>query len=91
MSDEIKQNILSYSKKGPKSLWPSVSNYLIKLASSSNSEEALAFMYFFDSGGGSYPQVISDAQVKWFKKTSAEINPDLRLELWKIFILYFFL
>lgn len=79
MSDEIKQNILSYSKRGPKSLWPSVSNYVIKLASSSNSEEALAFMYFFDSGGGSYPQVISDAQVKWFKQKSAEINPDSRV------------
>ncbi|XP_073132534.1 probable inactive purple acid phosphatase 16 isoform X2 [Henckelia pumila] len=79
MRNEIKQNIWSYSKKGPKGLWPSVSNYVLKLASSSDSEEALAFMYFFDSGGGSYPQVISDAQVKWFKQKSEEINPDSRV------------
>ncbi|KZV27326.1 putative inactive purple acid phosphatase 16-like [Dorcoceras hygrometricum] len=78
MSGE-KRDILSYSKKGPKSLWPSVSNYVLKVASSSDSEEAFVFMYFLDSGGGSYPQVISDAQVKWLKQKSEEINPDFRV------------
>lgn len=78
MKSEIEQNTLSYSKDGPQDLWPSVSNYVLKLSSSSNSQEAVAFMYFFDSGGGSYPEVISNAQVKWFQKKSEEVNPGSR-------------
>lgn len=78
MTSENEQNSLSYSKYGPQNLWPSVSNYVLKLSSSSNSEEAVVYMYFFDSGGGSYPEVISNAQVKWFQQRSEEVNPDSR-------------
>ncbi|KAI3472235.1 hypothetical protein Pfo_029723 [Paulownia fortunei] len=79
MRSEIEQNTLSYSKYGPQNLWPSVSNYVLKLSSSSNSQEAVVYMYFFDSGGGSYPEVISNAQVKWFQRKSEELNPDSRV------------
>ncbi|KAK1292704.1 putative inactive purple acid phosphatase 16 [Acorus calamus] len=36
----------------------------------------VAFLYFLDSGGGTYPEVISNAQARWFKSTSDEINPN---------------
>lgn len=78
MENEIQHNTLSYSKGGPKNLWPSVSNYVLKLGSSSDPKLAVAYMYFFDSGGGSYPEVISNAQADWFKSTSQHINPDSR-------------
>ncbi|KAL8041379.1 hypothetical protein ABFX02_10G161500 [Erythranthe guttata] len=79
MKNEIERNSLSYSKKGPKNLWPSVSNYVLKLSSSGDSQEAVVYMYFFDSGGGSYPEIISDAQLKWFQHISKEINPHSRV------------
>ncbi|XP_022882859.1 probable inactive purple acid phosphatase 16 [Olea europaea var. sylvestris] len=79
MKSETEHNTLSYSMNGPKNLWPSVSNYVHKLSSSSDSEAAVAYMYFFDSGGGSYPEVISSAQVNWFQQKSAEVNPDARI------------
>ncbi|CAA0812786.1 Probable inactive purple acid phosphatase 16 [Striga hermonthica] len=80
MKIEIEQNtLLSYSMHGPQNLWPSVSNYVLKLSSSSDVQEPVVYMYFFDSGGGSYPEVISDAQVKWFKQKSNEVNPDSRV------------
>ncbi|PIN21032.1 putative DNA repair exonuclease SIA1 [Handroanthus impetiginosus] len=76
MKGEIQQNTLSYSKQGPQNLWPSVSNYVLKLSSPNDSQKAMVYMYFFDSGGGSYPEVISSAQVKWFQQKSEELNPD---------------
>ncbi|KAL3632516.1 putative inactive purple acid phosphatase 16 [Castilleja foliolosa] len=79
MKNETEQNTLSYSKSGPQDLWPSVSNYVLKLSSSNDSQEAVAYMYFFDSGGGSYPKVISNAQVKWFENKSKEVNPNSRV------------
>ncbi|KAG8372024.1 hypothetical protein BUALT_Bualt12G0023700 [Buddleja alternifolia] len=79
MKSDIEQNKLSYSEDGPETLWPSVSNYVLKLSSSSDSHEGVVYMYFFDSGGGSYPQVISNAQVKWFQQKSEELNPDSRV------------
>lgn len=79
MTDEIKHNNLSYSSKGPQHLWPSVSNYVIQVSSSEDSKRAVAYLYFLDSGGGSYPQVISSAQASWFKYKSEEINPDSRV------------
>lgn len=75
MRSEIKGNTLSLSNEGPRNLWPSVSNYVLKLSSSCNAQEPVAFMYFFDSGGGSYPEIISNTQVKWFQQKSKEINP----------------
>jgi hypothetical protein len=36
-------------------------------------------MYFIDSGGGSYPQVISSAQVDWFQSQAQFLNPNGRL------------
>ncbi|CAK9175261.1 unnamed protein product [Ilex paraguariensis] len=78
MNYEIEHNTLSYSRSGPKDLWPSVSNYVLKLSSSSDPELPVAFMYFLDSGGGSYPEVISNTQTEWFRLKSQEINPDAR-------------
>ncbi|KAL2923455.1 putative inactive purple acid phosphatase 16 [Bienertia sinuspersici] len=71
-------NTLSFSQKGPEKLWPSVSNYVLKISSSDDSDTPVAYLYFLDSGGGSYPEVISTTQVKWFNTTSQEINPDSR-------------
>ncbi|KAJ3693129.1 hypothetical protein LUZ60_012224 [Juncus effusus] len=75
MQTEISNNILSNSINGPKELWPGVSNYILRVLSSDGSKPVL-FMYFFDSGGGSYPQVISSAQTEWFSKQSQIINPN---------------
>eukprot|EP00257_Ricinus_communis_P021860 XP_015581431.1 probable inactive purple acid phosphatase 16 [Ricinus communis] len=79
MKNEIKHNSLSFSKTGPKDLWPSVSNYVLQVASSSDPTAKVVMMYFLDSGGGSYPEVISSAQAKWFQHKSEEINPDSRV------------
>ncbi|XP_057982694.1 probable inactive purple acid phosphatase 16 isoform X2 [Malania oleifera] len=78
MKNEIDQNVLSYSRNGPNDLWPSISNYVLQV-SLDPSQSPVTFMYFLDSGGGSYPEVISNAQAKWFQYTSQEINPDLRV------------
>ncbi|XP_057506193.1 probable inactive purple acid phosphatase 16 isoform X1 [Actinidia eriantha] len=79
MRNEIGDNTLSFSKAGPKELWPSISNYVLQLSSPSNPESPVAFLYFMDSGGGSYPEVISRAQAEWFKRKSRELNPDSRV------------
>ncbi|XP_016495774.1 putative inactive purple acid phosphatase 16 [Nicotiana tabacum] len=79
MMNELEMNKLSYSKFGPKDLWPSVSNYVLKLSYANNRESVIAYMYFLDSGGGSYPEVISNAQAEWFNCTSQEINPNSRV------------
>ncbi|KAJ8756298.1 hypothetical protein K2173_025110 [Erythroxylum novogranatense] len=76
---EIDHNDLSYTKNGPKDLWPSISNYILNVSSSDDPRSPALFMYFLDSGGGSYPEVISNAQADWFKKKSEEINPDSRV------------
>lgn len=78
MTNELEMNKKSYSKFGPKDLWPSVSNYVLKLSSTDDPESVIAYMYFLDSGGGSYPEVISNAQAEWFSRTSQEINPNSR-------------
>lgn len=78
MKNETKDKALSYSKIGPKELWPSVSNYIIQLSSSSDPQSPVALLYFMDSGGGSYPEVISGAQAEWFQNKSEEFNPDSR-------------
>ncbi|KAM7524479.1 hypothetical protein LguiA_014381 [Lonicera macranthoides] len=87
MKKELDHNSLSFSRSGPKNLWPSVSNYVLQLSSWNDSKSPVAFMYFFDSGGGSYPEVISSAQAEWFRQKSQEINPDSRVPeiiLWHI-------
>ncbi|XP_021830021.1 probable inactive purple acid phosphatase 16 isoform X1 [Prunus avium] len=79
MKNEIELNALSYSQFGPKELWPSVSNYALQVFSSENPKSPVAFLYFLDSGGGSYPEVISSTQAEWFRKKALEINPDSRV------------
>ncbi|OVA06106.1 Phosphoesterase domain [Macleaya cordata] len=79
IKNEIHQNKLSRTIDGPKHLWPSVSNYVLQVSSSDGRNHPIAFLYFLDSGGGSYPQVISSAQAKWFQNQSDEINPDSRV------------
>ncbi|KAH9618118.1 hypothetical protein KSS87_011172 [Heliosperma pusillum] len=79
MDHEIDGNKLSFSVKGPKKLWPSVSNYVIRISSSHDSKTPVAYLYFLDSGGGSYPEVISNSQVIWFNNTSQELNPHARV------------
>ncbi|XP_058204475.1 probable inactive purple acid phosphatase 16 isoform X2 [Rhododendron vialii] len=78
MKNEIKDNALSYSKTGPKELWPSVSNYILQLLPANGSPSPVALLYFMDSGGGSYPEVISGTQAEWFRNKSHELNPDSR-------------
>ncbi|CAO1940893.1 unnamed protein product [Urochloa humidicola] len=78
MTAEISKNRLSYSSNGPKDLWPGVSNYALQVLSRTHDEPAL-LMYFLDSGGGSYTEVISSAQVKWFQSQSQFLNPNGRI------------
>lgn len=73
------QHNLSHSSYGPKSLWPSVSNYVLEITSYKHPELPAAFLYFLDSGGGSYPEVISATQARWFQQTSAQRNPGARI------------
>ncbi|XP_062006239.1 probable inactive purple acid phosphatase 16 [Rosa rugosa] len=79
MKNEIALSPLSYSRYGPKELWPSVSNYVLQVSSSNNPGSPVAFLYFLDSGGGSYPEVLSSAQAEWFRQKALEINPDSRV------------
>ncbi|THG19779.1 hypothetical protein TEA_008333 [Camellia sinensis var. sinensis] len=39
----------------------------------------VAFLYFIDSGGGTYPEVVSRSQADWFQRKSHELNPDSRV------------
>lgn len=78
MKNEIKHNELSFSRSGPNDLWPSISNYVLQVSSSEDAESPVAFLYFLDSGGGSYPEVLSTAQAEWFKWKTQEVNPDSR-------------
>ena len=78
MKHEIERNVLSYSSNGPKALWPSISNYVIQVSSSDDPKSPVVYQYFLDSGGGSYPQAISNAQAEWFQNKSEEINPNSR-------------
>lgn len=79
MKNDVEQNALSYSSEGPKDLWPSISNYVLQISPTDNPQSPLAYLYFLDSGGGSYPEVISNAQSEWFKNQSLQINPDSRV------------
>lgn len=79
MENEIRNNKLSYTRFGPQNLWPSVSNYVLTVVSpKSDRELPIMFMYFLDSGGGSYPGVISAIQTEWFRNKSQEVNPNAR-------------
>ncbi|KAI8022932.1 putative inactive purple acid phosphatase 16 [Camellia lanceoleosa] len=48
MRNEIAHNTLSYSRAGPKELWPSISNYVLQLSSSNDSKSPVAFTCFID-------------------------------------------
>lgn len=74
------QNDLSITLEGPSFLWPGVSNYVLQISSSKDEEEPVAYLYFLDSGGGSYPEVISAAQSRWFQQESKRLNPDGRYQ-----------
>ncbi|KAK9062203.1 hypothetical protein SSX86_019389 [Deinandra increscens subsp. villosa] len=77
MRDERRRNSLSYTGFGPRNLWPSVSNYVLTIVSpKSDSKSPVMLMYFLDSGGGSYPEVISTIQSEWFRNKSQKMNPD---------------
>lgn len=89
IKNEIKHNVLSHSKNGPKELWPSVSNYVLNLSSSEDPNSPVVFLYFLDSGGGSYPEIISSAQAEWFNTTTRTINPDSRYTDMKTIPFYF--
>lgn len=65
----------SFSAAGPSTLRPSVSNFVIPIASSDGTK-VVAIMYFLDSGGGSMTQVISPDQAAWFTAIASQINPD---------------
>jgi len=65
----------SFSTAGPKTLLPSVSNFVIPIASPDGSE-TVAIMYFLDSGGGSMAEFISADQAAWLTTIASKINPD---------------
>uniref|UniRef100_A0A453B2J5 Calcineurin-like phosphoesterase domain-containing protein n=1 Tax=Aegilops tauschii subsp. strangulata TaxID=200361 RepID=A0A453B2J5_AEGTS len=67
---------LSRSSVGPRELWPGVSNYVLQVLSHEKPHDPALLMYFLDSGGGSYPEVVSCAQVTWFHSQSRFLNPD---------------
>lgn len=75
--------LLSYSCSGPRDLWPGVSNYVLQVLSRrrTRGDDPALLMYFLDSGGGSYTEVVSSAQVKWFQSQSQFLNPNGRLEM----------
>lgn len=77
MQNEIKHSA-SFSSHGPRNLWPSVSNYVLQVSSTDDPQSPVAFLYFLDSGGGSYPEVISSGQAEWFQQKAEELNPDSR-------------
>lgn len=66
------------SKAGSKALWPSVSNYALQISphNSSSLAGASLILYFLDSGGGSYPELISARQAAWLQALATELNPD---------------
>ncbi|XP_044346427.1 probable inactive purple acid phosphatase 16 [Triticum aestivum] len=70
---------LSRSSVGPQELWPGISNYVLRVLSHEKQPDPALLMYFLDSGGGSYPEVISSAQVRWFCYQSQSLNPDGRI------------
>jgi hypothetical protein len=78
---------LSYSSSGPRELWPGVSNYVLQVLSrrrrtrGGDDHDPALLMYFLDSGGGSYTEVVSSAQVKWFHSQSQFLNPNGRLDI----------
>lgn len=86
--------LLSYSSSGPWELWPDVSNYVLQVLSrgrrargDGHDHDPALLMYFLDSGGGSYTEVVSSAQVRWFHTQSQFLNPDgriLELIFWHI-------
>ncbi|XP_023526627.1 probable inactive purple acid phosphatase 16 isoform X1 [Cucurbita pepo subsp. pepo] len=77
MKNEVKNSKLSQSRNGPKHLWPSVSNYYVQISPFfDDCQSPVMNLYFLDSGGGSYPEVISSAQVEWFRHTAQQINPN---------------
>lgn len=78
MKNEKDNNVLSLSKSGPQDLWPGISNYVLQVLSKEKPHTPLVYLYFLDSGGGTYPEVISTAQADWFKRISEELNPDSR-------------
>ncbi|CAI8602101.1 unnamed protein product [Vicia faba] len=78
MKNEIKHNV-SFSRYGPRNLWPSVSNYVLQVSAPDDLQSPVAFLYFLDSGGGSYPEVISSGQAEWFLQKAKEINSDSRV------------
>ncbi|KAL3693575.1 hypothetical protein R1sor_007226 [Riccia sorocarpa] len=65
----------SLSRPGPEALWPSMSNFVLTVGSARTPGAVAALLYFLDSGGGSYPEIISASQAAWFKATASEINP----------------
>ncbi|KAL2634573.1 hypothetical protein R1flu_006052 [Riccia fluitans] len=65
----------SVSRPGPEGLWPSMSNFVLTVGSGRSPGTAAALLYLLDSGGGSYPEIISASQAAWFKATATEVNP----------------
>lgn len=74
MKNEI-AHAQSLSMDGNKTLWPSVSNYALQIESSQDSASPVVILYVLDSGGGSYPELISERQAAWFNAVANELNP----------------
>ena len=84
-AETVANRQLSYSSSGPRELRPGVSNYVLQVLSRrrtrDDDHDPALLMYFLDSGGGSFTEVVSSAQVKWFQSQSQFLNPNGRLEM----------
>ncbi|CAD6228269.1 unnamed protein product [Miscanthus lutarioriparius] len=82
-AETVANRQLSYSSSGPRELRPGVSNYVLQVLSRrrtrDDDHDPALLMYFLDSGGGSYTEVVSSAQVKWFQSQSQFLNPNGRI------------
>jgi len=60
----------SWTQRGPRNIF-GTSNYVIPLFlnSSSGDDDAVANIYFFDSGGGSIPETMEENQISWLQST----------------------
>lgn len=81
LMDHDMRHVGSMSIASSKALWPSVSNYALQILPHNSTSAAAAslILYFLDSGGGSYPELISARQAAWFQTLTTELNPDQRI------------
>ncbi|CAI8010134.1 Probable inactive purple acid phosphatase 16 [Geodia barretti] len=64
---------LSLSQFGPSDVH-GLTNYYLLLYSNDKATIPLWVIYFLDSGGGTYPELVYPDQITWFNKTASDIT-----------------